>query len=820
MVSAESLTSEQQLTVKRYMAMSGLQGVVLGAFVAPSTWDIRPLLLSEGLLYILRFSDPAIGLQKSRLSFLRATCEKIQQSLEPKAIAGFGESEGQVWVQRRFFPSTVAEDNAGTSGIHPLQFAQKLIRAVIALHRSSLIHGHICPNNVAVESQEVFLLDHSFRVSLLPQGREVSTLAPELKLSVIPTYAADVYGLGLVLKACAISELGAEQQLCIDRMLSSDPGNRPALDVVKENFMPHEAQQAKPATVSIMTPAAQGLTAGKLVPKSASQPDIASPLRTEGPPRIIVTNAPIISPQQVPEWKRPEAIVPPSMSDRAGSSNSEAAPVINKTSSSSGLLALLFAFAVLLVGYFYLGKGGTEIDPAMLAAAWSSNQPSRMQQVADAAVRGNADAQLIIVSDALRGQTRPLVRTSLLRMGFDSNWEKDLAASDRKILLSLALVKLLSDQRLSLPPLSEAHPAVALAIAGDTPDLNQSQGNAELAAVPISKLALLNAPYGEMFSLLERGGIKNLGDLPARGLAHIVAGDTSPLALQSYFSSGDSRETALLKLAILFPLARRVPTVEDAIFSTLSTQAGPLNEAFVWFASEDLAQWTKTSRIDLLALVAGELPATELSVEQYADLLRFPDPAIREKARVKALERYFSPKLASTLTVLSSPAVRLSRFQVISLVSALQLQGEASYALLGSVMETNPDPRAILMLLLARASAERIDPINVEFARYVTRMNPKLSLEELKKMSVHPEQLARAFAYANLSEKDPQQREILAAAAVVEPSERLRKQIAEKLKGVVVDVPVPASSAEDRSTPSATPKAVSPKEEDLDLDPF
>src|SRR5690606_20365690 len=106
MLSAESLSEEQQLTARRYIGLARASGVMVGALVNAQRWDVRPLLLQQGQLFLLRFSDPALALKKSPYTFLRATTERVQQSKGSFALHSCGEAEGQVWALRRYFQQT------------------------------------------------------------------------------------------------------------------------------------------------------------------------------------------------------------------------------------------------------------------------------------------------------------------------------------------------------------------------------------------------------------------------------------------------------------------------------------------------------------------------------------------------------------------------------------------------------------------------------------------------------------------------------------------------------------------------------------------
>lgn len=791
MLSAESLTPDQQLTAKRYIGLSQSAGIVVGALVKNASWDVRPLLLENGQLSLLRFSDPAIALNKSKLSFLRASCDRLLANPESTGLITFGEIEGQVWIRRRYFQHTLADEEAAQQAVHPLQISQKLIRAVSALHAGNSIHGHICPQNVSLDRQEVFIFDHSFSVSSLPHVEEIGSLAPELRNAAVPTFACDVFGLALVMRSLPSFALGAEQEQCLERMLMPEPGLRPSLEAVKEIFMPREATVAKPAVLTHII-ATTGVTAGKLVQRTPIA-DSRSSVPTAQPqgPRIITPQLPAVAPNLVPEWKRNDPI--------------ENAPTIpaQPQAPQSGLpFSWILVGILLLGGGVYAGKeylGSRHIDldsSGALQDAWFSNTPSRMVVVAQAAVDGDSRAQVFITADAMKGNSRPLVRGSLIRNAFNAQWEGQLSDSDREIILRLALARLLKGQSIQLPPLSQAHPAIAFAIAGDMPDLQSADGGRELSEVPLASLAALPQPYGVMFDQLEKTGVANLGVRAARGLSHILAGDASPESIAAYFSGIDSKDNARLRVAILFPLAQRVPKIQDLLYAGIESADGPLAPVVTWFSSEDMAQWSQAPHAAHLSLILGELPSQDLTFEQYVDLLTFPDLQVREKAKVRLGEKFFDKKAAAMLQFLASTGNHLNRFQVLTLLTALKMQGEASFALVGSLLDTKPSPLSILGLLLARAGYEKLDPINVELARYLTKTNVRLGIEDLQALSAHPEQLARAMAYARLDPSDPKQRQILENAAVVEPSERLRGQVKEKLKGVVIDVPDPTPAAE------------------------
>jgi hypothetical protein len=98
---------------------------------------------------------------------------------------------------------------------------------------------------------------------------------------------------------------------------------------------------------------------------------------------------------------------------------------------------------------------------------------------------------------------------------------------------------------------------------------------------------------------------------------------------------------------------------------------------------------------------------------------------------------------------------------VIALISALQLAPEARTPYITAWFELNPPADTVLLLLLARASADGNDLFNLEATRYLKRSEFKANLDTLKLLAVHPEPLARVLAYNNLDPSDQAQRSLL-----------------------------------------------------------
>lgn len=795
MVSAEQLQADQRRSVEEIVARLRLSGVVIGALVTNVAWDIRPLLLQDGVVSVVRLSDPKCGLHPTLLASLNRVHQRLAELPLGNCLLSHGQSEGQVWVRRRYFQRTLADGALEWLPFHPLQFVQRLVRSVQALHKADVIHGHICPSNLSFDERGPVLFDHGFFHLGSSHPLDPSSIAPELAQKKVLSVAADIFGLGLILRAALASELGPKELALIEQMLSPEPTARPGLNLIADVFIPAEQRPSMPVTP--VQPAHGALSAGKVLGGASAKATgpAASKITTTPPPTNLPP--PVIAPKilnpivrtelsknletqsKVPGQEKPANVAENQVS---------VAPMQDARRKETSLFWPAAVIALLAAGGVLHRFGLFSADPVQQAQSvpfanyWTSNQPSKMSIVATAAINKDAEAQLVIVGDAMRGSARPMVRSTLLRSAFNPLWERALTEVDREIILRLALAKLLPEVPFSLPPLREAHPAVVFALAGDIPDLQEEQGSREFADVPLSRMAELPKPYGMLFVQLSELGIQSMAELPARGLSHLLAGDAGPGSFEAFFRPTDSRIVALAKVAMLLPLMERAPGLADAAYASLLNRMNPLLEHLQWFSLEELADWSKLSKTAWFAIMVGADSQETLTVQQWADLLLFPDKRVRDKAQQRLIRGHFNPAAASMLEFLSSAENKLNRFQTISILSAFKSEGELGYSLLANVLAAQPDPRSILRILLSRSQLGKADPFSLDLSRYLSRSRWEASLQELKQLVGHPERHTRVLAYSRLDPSKPDQLAILQNAVVVEPHESTRRQLEIKLE--------------------------------------
>jgi hypothetical protein len=173
-------------------------------------------------------------------------------------------------------------------------------------------------------------------------------------------------------------------------------------------------------------------------------------------------------------------------------------------------------------------------------------------------------------------------------------------------------------------------------------------------------------------------------------------------------------------------------------------------------------------------------PPNSLNVEQWADLLSFPENGIRRAAAVALSERFLKSE-AQIVTLIASTDLGLTRSQVSILVSALSLPPAERDTLLSRWFELKPSPDAIKAILLVRGNALANDSLNLEAARALNSANVPFSDAELRRLTQYAEPLARALAYSRLAVDNAEQRKILEESAQQERDQKLRNGLLERL---------------------------------------
>ena len=865
-VNPEELPQDQRNTVDRYIRITRdgtFLGVLVGVMRGEASWDLRPLLLDtgperRGTLHLLRMADPEAFLSAPRKHFFDDTLSAIQRctaAAQVRAVGAYawGEAQGQFWIRRKFLTRTLADaltsDPGAVKDFAAVPFAQRIIAAVAALHRSGGVHGHLCPENIGIDEDHAVLLDYAFACVQGNRRSAAAYLAPEVQPTVPPGSAADIYGLGKILGKLLSESLGAEHREFLDSMSHPDPAQRPALRMVEERFIPtHRNRQSSSKVLGGL--AAGKVKSGKLISGTAlaeassasavgTQPGAANSgnapgAGSESKPGVGQGGAPraaesspssseknlqspgalgIFAPQILKSIKQKAAWTAAWTAGWSRATYKQASPSVR-----IGIAGALAATVLTLLGIAFFEPHAEKLE--RFQKLWdSADAEQRKAAVTAAVISQDSVAQEVIVQDILEGKPRPQVRTGLVRAAFNSLWREELSSSDKQQVLAFALSPLLESQAPTLAPLKDAHPGVQLAVAGD---LNFSLSEGQFGDIPITSLEGLAPPFGPAFAELGKLGVQNMGELPARALAHIVVGNLSGNAVPLFVGVENSEEDFLARTLVVAPFADAYPALADELVRIMLGRDDRFSRRIEWFRADPGSQWVASLSRDQVLCAIGMMPQSKLSFEQLADLLTFPAARVRS-ASVEMLSKEFTPKrIGGTLQFLASDQNRFTRPQVVLLMSALSLkqrepQNEVVGSFLATWFNTKPDPQSVLGLLASRREVESGDQLSLESARFLSSRDWDASLEQLRDLALHSEKLARALAYSRLDANLPAEAKLLEEGMKNESDPRLREQIRGKLKSakLLSVLPTPGSALID-PLPDHFPAADEEHEDVLD----
>jgi serine/threonine protein kinase len=831
--------SPQQLTVARHLFnRANCTGVIVGALVGEESWDTRPLVLVNGKLCLLRFSDPGAALDRNKMNFLKTLYTQLgaHKDLTRSALA-VGQSEGQIWILRRFNQNTLSNysnPNVLNSSIHPVHQAQKLIELVGELQTNGIIHGHLNFANIGTDEEQPMILD--FGLGCV-EGTQ-SDLAPEILAGMPPSLASDIYGLGKILEVLLKGEPNPEIQSLVKKMISNEPSDRPRLEDVKKAFL------VKKSSPKIIGTTAQTMKSGQVLGKAGAKipkaPEVAAPpptqeiKKTEPPPATLkstqdpikpqVTLPPKVAEESPASELRPEPkaenLAPPRArhfttliqtnkpAAVAVSANLTATPIPkgsparkrsrireehyeleiepSQMSSNSqalrdvtqvmGRVAWFMIFVAILVAGPIFGLKHLKIQKPGFdyAAYWESGQPKLQREVVTAAVVGNSAEAQKVITDGINLKTTP--------------------ARVRNDLLKVGFSKLWSqaysiEDKKILFALSLEDPGVD--VLKTLPPINSAHPGVVIALAsqlspnkesPISALSLdvysrLPKPFAAAFTSLESFGVKKVGETTALGLARITAGNISEASLLLFIDKDPSGKVAVLKI-----MADELGNeFGNRIIETNRKLGQSGLPELTWFDKSKNVDWNSIQSKTRLAIASGSLQFKELSIEHQLDLLSSPLISTKETI-AEGLILQLGDKIEPVIKVLLEPENGLQRDQIVTLISALSYQGENSKKFISDWFKSNPDSQTVFNLLMVRDTKENTDFFNLQAARYLADKKWVADFGTLKELALHREPVARALAYARFDPNKKEELQFLRRMANVEPVNSIRKGILTKLK--------------------------------------
>ena len=813
-VNAEVLSEGQRRAVDRYLSLSGSPGVLVGAHKGVASWDIRPLILDGAVTYVLRFSDPNLALDKRRYEWLRKVLTKY-----PGLISG--EGQGQLWIKRQYFKTTLLDSQEIlTSSLASRKSSlAALIDELEALHNLGIVHGHVVPSNIAPWDGSMKLLDPGFAAAA--QGLD-SLGKPSPAKWIPPTGANDIEGLAKVARAILGKEISPELHKLISGITSSDQKKSSGLTALKKHLVDtssisdpaptsRQASHSQPIAIEPLPPSGKVIkktpplpTPTKDAPKAVAVRLQDEPKRSDKhtvlvPKELVdearkgqvdasqVKDAPLETPELKPtsepatkprEDAERGARVSKNTKQREASAERKRVGLPKIASRRHALAGVVIALvaAILLVRFLELpeliSRKRYDIPSTEY---WRSGQRSLMQQVAEAAVNGrDPAARAVILESANKKENISVARLRILRFAFDNRWEQSLTERERDAAFALALAPLYPEGIDKLPQFESLTPVMILAVMGDLPLDRDVATLKNLAPVNLKGL-----PDGLM-QIVEGAipaGVTSLNDRSIRALAHMMTGDPSEEAFRIFFNLGEPRE----RLKALLPIIATNSEIGAPLYDFLASGTTLVGDYLKWFKADEVAQWEQVSPRIRLFIAAGQIPPSGLTLEQYSDLLGFPEQQIRERAKEIILTSFLGKEWGGTIAFLARDSNQLGRFQTVALIASFKLDPDSYYTFLTRWFEGNPEPTSVLRLLLSRTNVTGIDPLNFQSATYLKRTQWEASLKELTLLSQHPEGLARALAYSKLNPDNPNEKEVLREALKKEPNDSFRDELARRL---------------------------------------
>ena len=722
-VSLENLSEDAAGLLNNYLEFTKARGKCVGALIGAEDWDVRPLLIENDHLTVTRFFDPLLHESSDIFGLLKSYIEIVKNSDEISKQQEFGAHENYVWLRRTFHKSTMLDNMPfflDMTSAEKKQMFIALLEQVKKNHQSGLIHGNICPSNIAWNFKQPIMLD--FGSALFSMHKNlIASLAPEIKKGMPATQASDIFGLGRTIEEF----IGDVQSLPMAEMISSmkneNPEERPQINDVLDFFN------------------------GK---KKIDRQDLLKASIVE---------------QKIE--------VAPGITMHEDSAESK---------TNYNFVYALIVLGLICIYYYAVVFRGADVttsyyDDLSYTELWNSSQPSMMQVVAlDAIEKGERMAQALIIKDALAGNKANFINNNLLRVVFDPRWEASLSNDDRKIALILATTGLFPQNIPALPNLSEANPIVLLAIAGT---LQIETPVKDLAKIPLQTLSALHKPLGAAFQELAVINNAGLDHVTARALSHIVLGNISEPVIAKFFSQVQNDVEIFRMTRVLLPVIDLHEGFDMRLHAFLISRSRVFAQAYRWFEDDAFAEWNNVPRSQRISIVTGVFPSTRLTFERYADLLRHPNPRISQESAQRINAEFFAAKQGEILAFLASDQNNLSRHQTISFLAAWPLKGKEASDFFAKWFAGAPDAESILKLLLLRNNVEKDDVFNFAAAHYLSDKPWQATHDNLRKLVLHPETLARALAYAKLDKKRLEDVQLLKTMAIAEPNARLREQI-------------------------------------------
>ena len=748
----QSLNAVERQQASDFGAILKVSGDIESVCFGSSFWQTRIVVREGDDLVWWRLSDPALA---NNRSMYRESLLALQRLEENRFAVDFEELEvdgvKHICFRRPFYRALLV--GAPLKGFADRQsLVRRICTAVFELHGLGLCHGHLCPNNIAFDMGRVALLDIGMCVFAPSIRMQKQGVAPEVQQGYLASLPADLYGLAAIIRSLlSEDELEQRQRACLEKMESEDPTRRPTLEWVVDMFgisqssmrMRSEEKQSSDRSFEWM---------GKSHRRESRESKHERLSGAEG---------------------------------RGSSSSSLLTPSL--------ALALILSVAGLL-GYQYWAETGFFRHPTYYAGYWRGGRTEEMLKVVRACLRGDADAQQVVLDAANKGIRIPDVDDRVLRVGFDSRWNTELSADDRIHIFSLAFDKFGEGRIFPEHWDATMHPAVIYALA-TSEELSEIHSSL-LSEVSLDRLGNLPDEVGNAFQILSKIGLGSIADPAVLGWIRISTGQFSIGAFESFlFNSEKVDDVAILaKTDMLLKTYANQKDIIEGIYQIVRSKPSGVAKLLMWFQEGGLGLWKDNDHMTLMELLVHDIPEALNNPLQLIDLVLFPRKSIRDQACGKVAVLFAEESGQSLFgNFLCGSAQKFSRVQLVSILSVfLDKQHSDHMALVRNWFSMKPDPEAVAQLLIVRRSVAKLvamkelDLFDVEAALYLTEMGESianvLTPELVGSLLAHPEPQVRALGYQHLDPLDPKQMDMLKGMLEREPDTRLRGIIQKRIE--------------------------------------
>ena len=715
--------------------------------------------------------------------------------------------ESRFWVKREFYKLTLADiffDQVEVSKSDKINIIKKLVEAVSLFQEHGIFHGHLSLSNIIYSPGDVnsfkiidFQVLNSNNISINRDSKDLkkfyTDLAPEFFSDGTLQFKSDLYSLGTVLidiinsnhEYESLFDVNTDKRLLelAKNLQKVEINRRASIKKIRELILGSSNQSNKNSDSSSLNKSTQVESLNNSA--NVSIQEISIEEKSVENTKSIVEPISEIKPLVIDDFidhssakaDQNEENSSPLNLDLDQNLPLERKIVFSKKQLVLPIIAILVIYLVFKLIFGADSRVITNIND--LNYAWESGLPSQMSPVAEIAITReelSQPAQAIIVKSILSGRIQVSgINSDLIKIAFDSRWERTLTENDRRFVLAVALHNLLgSNIPKDLPSVESLSPAVILSFLATSRDIGQ-----ELMNIPPQVLTQLPPPAGSAFAAIITDKSK-LSEPVFTEFARFIALSSPPNAEGLYRFLTDNFVVKIDAISRLYSGDNR--SSDQILNSLLRPSNFEIKHPYIiWAKTFDLNSWNELEPSDRLLILSGNNPSKSPIPANLVKLFSHPSPNLRKLASVLALDgiKYSHPEAVKILSTLRDNPDYLNPTQTAKIQSYLLSPSTITKQYAESLIDTSPPVELVGSLIVGEASIQIISAADVYFVRYLQSNNWKSSENDLSILITHKDRFVRLFAaveiYKNLSPEKT--KELLSLALTVEVVPEIKDQI-------------------------------------------